>query len=193
MSGGRAIGDRPRVRMTPRLVRVADDTTVWTQQFETPVADLFKVQAEIANQITDALQVALDTRERQAVAARPTGDSEAYLAYLRGMALFQQGTSDTANLAAARAELEQAVARDPSLAPAWSWLARVYAAQYRTGAVRTPEIMAKGMRAAETAIALDPARADLRLGRIEMLMGAGDHEAALRELEIARAGLPNSA
>ena len=187
------IGDRPHVRMTPRLVRVADDTTVWTQQFETPVADLLKVQAEIANQITDALRVALDTRERQAVAARPTGDSEAYLAYLRGMALFHMGTSDTANLAAARAELEQAVARDPALAPAWSWLAQVYAAQYRAGAARTAEVMAKGMRAAEAAIALDPSRADLRFGRIEMLSAAGDHMAGLRELENARASLPNSA
>jgi DNA-binding winged helix-turn-helix (wHTH) protein/TolB-like protein len=185
-------GDVTRVRMTPRLVRVSDDTTVWTQQFDASLSDLFGVQAEIARAIATALQVALDSRERASVADRAAGDPEAYLAYLRGMALFMQGTSDTANLAAAREELEQAVARDATLAPAWNWLARVYAAQYRSGAARTAEVMAKGMRAAEKAITLDPERADLRLGRIDMLMSALDLDAAQRELDVARAGLPNS-
>ena len=58
-------------------------------------------------------------------------DVEAYVAYLRGMALYRQGNSDTANIAGARTELELAVGRDPELAEAWSWLARAYAAQYR--------------------------------------------------------------
>jgi DNA-binding winged helix-turn-helix (wHTH) protein/TolB-like protein/Tfp pilus assembly protein PilF len=185
-------GTVARIRMNPRLVRVADDTTVWTQQFDASLSDLLGVQAEIARRITDALQVALDSREQASVAAHAAGDPEAYLAYLRGMAVFMQGTSDTANLAVARAELEQAVARDVRLAPAWSWLARVYAAQYRSGAARTPEVMDKGMRAAQTAIDLDPARADLRLGRIDMLMSARDLDGAQRELDTARASLPNS-
>ena len=127
------MGDATRVRLTPKLIRVADDMTVWTHSYEASISDLFKVQAEIAYQIAGALQVAVDARERRAVEARPTTDTEAYLGYLRGVASFQQGPFDTANLAQARAELEDAVARDPAFALAWSWLARVCALQYRTG------------------------------------------------------------
>ena len=185
-------GETPRVRMTPRLVRVSDDTTVWTRQFDTALSDILGVQAEIAGAVADALSVVIDVPAPRAVTARPIGDPEAYVAYLRGVALFQQGMSDTASLTAARAELERAVARDATLAPAWSWLARVYAALYGNGVVRTPEIVTKGMRAAQMAIDLDPSRADLRLGRVEMLVATRQYEAFDRELSDLRAALPNS-
>ena len=187
------MGDATRVRITPKLIRVADDTTVWTHPYEASISDLFKVQAEIAYQIAGALQVAVDARERRAVEARPTADTDAYLGYLRGVASFQQGSSDTANLAQARAELENAVARDPAFALAWSWLARVCASQYRTAALRTPEIMQKAHRAAQKAIELDPGRPEVHLGLAHVLMTDRQYDAALRELDIARVGLPNSA
>ena len=161
------MGDTTRVRITPKLIRVADDTTVWTHPYETSISDLFKVQAEIAYQIAGALQVAVDARERRAVEARPTADTEAYLAYLRGVASFQQGASDTANLAQARAELENAVARDPEFALAWSWLARVCASQHRTacdsdagdhaeGTPRRAEARSSSIRAAPTCTSGSP-------------------------------------
>lgn len=182
-----------RVRITPKLVRVSGDTTVWTHQYEAAISDLFQVQADIAYQITGALQVALDARERRVVEARPTADTEAYLAYLRGMTSYQQGSSDTANLAQARAELEQAVARDPAFALAWSWLARVRAWQYRTGAVRTQDTRHQARDAAQRAIELGPERAEVHLGLAHVLMSEREYTPALRELEIARVGLPNSA
>ena len=187
------MGDATRVRITPKLIRVVDDTTVWTHPYETSISDLFKVQAEIAYQIAGALQVAVDARERRAVEARPTADTDAYLAYLRGVASFQQGGSDTANLAQARAELENAVARDPDFALAWSWLARVRAWQYRTGALRTPETIQMAHRAAQKAIELDPGRPEVHLGLAHVLISDRQYDAALRELDVARVGLPNSA
>lgn len=181
-----------RVRITPKLVRVADDTTIWTQQDQTSISDLFKVQADIAYQVTGALQVALDARERRTVEARPTADTEAYLAFLRGLAADQQGASDTASQAQARTELEHAVARDPQFAVAWSWLARVYASQYRSGAHRTPETRQAAYRAAQTAIELDAGLPEGHLGLAQALFADRDYEGARRELEIARVGLPNS-
>jgi DNA-binding winged helix-turn-helix (wHTH) protein/TolB-like protein/Tfp pilus assembly protein PilF len=186
-------GDAARVRITPKLIRVADDTTVWTHTYDAAIADLFGVQAEIAYQIIGALEVALDARERQAVEKPPTADTEAYLAYLRGKASYQQGASDTANLARARKELEHAVARDPSFALAWSWLGRVCGWQYRTGAIRTPETREKAHRAVQTAIELDPGRPEVHLGLAHVLMSDREYEGALRALDIARVGQPNSA
>lgn len=72
--------------------------------------------------------------ERRRVEVRPTADAEANLAYLRGKAAYLQGASDTSNQGQARADFESAVARDERFALAWAWLARVYEAQYNSGA-----------------------------------------------------------
>lgn len=181
-----------RVRISSSLIRTADDTTIWTEQYETPLADLFDVQSDLAYQITGAMQVALDARERRLVEARPTEDLEAYTAYLRGISAYQQGASDTANLARARLELEQAVARDPQFALAWSWLARTYSSLYRTATVRTPEVREEAYRAARTAIQLDPALPDGHVGLAQMLFTDAEYDEARRELDIASVGLPNS-
>jgi DNA-binding winged helix-turn-helix (wHTH) protein/TolB-like protein len=181
-----------RVRISSNLIRAADDTTVWTEQYETRLADLFDVQSDLAYQITGAMQVALDARERRLVDARPTEDMEAYTAYLRGISTYGQGASDTANLSQARLELEQAVRRDPRFALAWSWLARTYSSLYRTATVRTPEVRHEAYRAARTAIDLDPALPDGHVGLAQMLFTDGRYDEARHELSIAGAGLPSS-
>ena len=183
----------PRIRITPTLVRAADDTVVWTAQYDASLPDLIAVQAEIAQRIAGALEVALDARERRAVAARPTVDGEAWLAYLRGLASYQQGASDTANLALARSEMEQAIAHDPRFALAWSWLARVYATQYRTGSQRSAETLQAAYRAAHTAIDLEPGLPEAHLGLALVLASDRAFDRARQELDLARAGLPNSA
>jgi DNA-binding winged helix-turn-helix (wHTH) protein/TolB-like protein/Flp pilus assembly protein TadD len=180
-----------KVRITPKLIRVADDTAVWTQQYDASLADIFSVQADIAYRITEALQVALEGRERHTVEARPTADTEAYLAFLRGITAYQQGGTDTNNQVRAREELEAAVARDPRFASAWSWLARVYLTQYGSGSERKPEIRLAAERAAQTAIDLDPRLPEAHMALASLLFER-DNERALRELEIARTGLPNS-
>jgi DNA-binding winged helix-turn-helix (wHTH) protein/TolB-like protein len=181
----------PTFNITPKLIRVADGATVWTDDFEGALANLATVQAEISHRVASALQVALDTRERRAVEARPTADSEAYLAFLRGIAAYQDGYSDTANQVQARGELEHAVARDPQFADAWSWLSRTYTVQYRTGADRSIETRDAAYRAARTAIELDGGLAHGHLALGQALFADREYAAARRELEIARVGLPN--
>lgn len=181
-----------QVRISSRLIRVADDTTIWGQEYDAAPTSLSSVQSEIAYRIADALRVALDARERRAVGATTTTDADAYLAYLRGLAAYQDGFSDTTNQAQARTELEHAVARDPRFALAWSWLARTYISQYRSGADRTPETRDAAFRAAETAIALDGALPEGHLALANAYYAERRYADARRELEIARIGLPNS-
>ena len=186
------MGDATHVRITPKLIRVADDTTVWTHPYEASISDVFKMQAEIAYQITGALQVALDARERRAVEARPTADTEAYLAYLRGIASHQQGASDTANLARARTELEHAVSaiqRSRWRGAGWGACTRGNTAQARCACRRRwkGRITQRSARLSSTLVAQKPT-SDWRI----VLMSDRDYDGALRELDIARVGLPNS-
>lgn len=119
-----------QVRISPQLVRVSDDTNVWSHRYDATLDDVFKVQSDIAHQAIASLQVALEANERRSLDAHRTGDNEAYLAYLRGLTAFQRGSSDTSNQAVARSALERAVERDPGFSLAWAWLSRVYASQY---------------------------------------------------------------
>ena len=184
--------DGSRVRITPKLIRVADDTTVWTFTYDATLSDVFKVQSDIAYQITSALRVALEGRERRALESRPTSDDEAYLLYLRGLTAFQHDTSDTATQRLARTSLEQAVERDPKFALAWSWLARVCTSQYQTGAMRVPTTREKASAAARQALALDPALPEAHIAQASLLLLDRDYEGARRALDAAASATPNS-
>ena len=173
------------VRIIPRMVRVADDVTVWTHQYDVKLSDVESAHADMTRRIGDALQAEAATAGPTPT-ARPFADSEAYLAYLRGVSAFQESQSDTSLQALARRELEFAVARDPQAALAWSWLARVYAAQYIAGAQRIPEVRTAAQRAATTAIALAPELPEAHLAMARVLGG----DEALRELELARRARP---
>lgn len=184
-----------QVRLIPKLIRTADDTTVWTHQYDVARDALSSVQTDIAQHITGALHMAMhEAAEGAATAAgRTTSDPEAYLAYLRGMTAHQQSSSDTSLMAQGRRELEDAVRRDPDFAPAWSWLAQVYARQYNVNADRSPATRAAAFDAARRAIALAPGLPDAHLAYARALLSIDrDYDAALRELEIARAAAPNA-
>jgi DNA-binding winged helix-turn-helix (wHTH) protein/TolB-like protein/Tfp pilus assembly protein PilF len=173
------------VRIIPRMIRVADDVTVWTHQYDVKLSEVESAHADMTRRIGDALQAEAATAG-PTLTARPFADSEAYLAYLRGVSAFQESQSDTSLQALARRELEFAVARDPQAALAWSWLAKVYAAQYNAGAQRIPEIRIAAQRAAKTAIALAPELPEAHLAMARLLGG----DEALRELELARRARP---
>lgn len=182
-----------RLRVIPKLIRVADDTAIWTHLYDLADAELPRAQSDIAQRITGALQVAMTSAD-PAAADRSTSDPEAYLAYLRGMTTYQQSASDTALQAQARRELEDAVRRDPSFARAWSWLALVYATQHNAGADRSPATRAAAFDAARKAIDLAPGLPEVRLAHARVLLILDrNYDAALRELELARGAAPNSA
>src|SRR3712207_4969988 len=73
-----------RVRVTPQLIRVADDRHLWAHNYDAELTEVLGVQAAIAEQVTSALDLALRAPERAALEQRGTANSEAYDYYLRG-------------------------------------------------------------------------------------------------------------
>ncbi|NIN71191.1 MAG: adenylate/guanylate cyclase domain-containing protein, partial [Gemmatimonadetes bacterium] len=63
---------RSRVRITPQLIRVSDDTQIWSDTYDRVIDDIFEVQTEIAGQVINQLDVALLGAERRTLEARPT-------------------------------------------------------------------------------------------------------------------------
>ena len=74
----RKSGDR--IRVSVHLIEVASNHSVWSQQYERRLVDIFKVQDEITSEILGALDVHLSSRR----SPRPFSNAEAYDAFLRG-------------------------------------------------------------------------------------------------------------
>ena len=110
------------LRISAQLIRAADSTQLWSESYDRPLDDIFKVQDEIANAIVRALQIRLSGGE---VSRRKGGTPslEAYQLYLRATSALNQNTNES--LDAAGAYLERAIELDPGYGMAWYVLATV--------------------------------------------------------------------
>jgi eukaryotic-like serine/threonine-protein kinase len=184
---------KSRVRVSPELIRVASGSTQWEQAFEASLTDVFKVQAEVAGQVARALDVALGTPQRQALAEQPTANAAAYDAYLKGEAASQNlGTGEPGQLSNAITYYEQAVALDSAFAQAWAALSRANSLLY-VNSTPSPERAQRAREAAERALQLTPNhfRGRLALGDYFSAVPPLDYDRALREYEAGLRLAPN--
>ncbi|HEY7482333.1 MAG TPA: protein kinase, partial [Gemmatimonadales bacterium] len=154
----RAAGGASRVRVTPELVDVRPGhapRTRWGQQFDAAMTGVFQVQADIAGQVAQALNLALGDSTRRELAAKPTQSLPAYDHFLRGEAANR--FDDPPKLRQAVAAYEKAVALDSAFVEAWAQLGVAQSALY-CNSTPTPARAKAARHAAEQALALAPTR-----------------------------------
>ncbi|HWQ34433.1 MAG TPA: winged helix-turn-helix domain-containing protein [Blastocatellia bacterium] len=103
-----------RVRVTARLLNVADGAILWTHRCEEECTNIFAVQDSISEQMTRALALELTGEERQRLDKRFTSNPAAYQAYALGR-FFQQKRTDE-SLKKSLKYFNEAIASDPSYA-----------------------------------------------------------------------------
>lgn len=114
---------RSRVRVTPQLIRVADDTNIWTDRYDAVLSQIFQIQTDIAENVARALDIALLEPLRHEIARQPTENLEAYDLYLRGNELYGRRFVEE-DAQAAAAKYEAAIELDSTFALAYAALAR---------------------------------------------------------------------
>jgi serine/threonine protein kinase/TolB-like protein/Flp pilus assembly protein TadD len=194
-AGPREAGPReagPRVRVTSQLVRVADDTQIWSASYERVIDDIFLVQSEIAAEVIRQLDVALLEPEQEALAARSTQNLEAYQTYLRGMDYASRRDPNQENLLQAERMFERATELDPGFALAYAELSEVHSQIYHLLIDRSDERLARAREAADRALEIVPGLgAGHRARGYYYYWGHGDYDAALGEFDLAARALPN--
>jgi TolB-like protein/Tfp pilus assembly protein PilF len=155
---GSARGDENRLIVSVQLVS-ADGFTLWSEEYERPPADVFRVQDEIAREISSALGVRLlpDADGR----ATRSGDRivEAHNSYLRGRQALGERTSSS--IREALRHFQRAVDQDPDYAAAHAGLAQAYyLLPLYAEAVETAPMAANAKAAAREAIRLDSLSAE---------------------------------
>jgi len=144
-----------QVRVNVQLIQVASDSHLWADTYDRKLVDIFVVESEVAKAIADALQAKLTGGEQQALAVKPTNNSEAYDAYLRGLALEVRASSPTDSEKVV-GFYERAVQLDPAFALAWARLSRANAQLYFGGLDKTSARRDATERALNTAQKLQP-------------------------------------
>ena len=182
-----------RVRILPNLIRVADDTQIWSDPYVRSVDDIFEVQSEIATRVAEQLGRRLGDVATSGAAERPTESLAAYQAYLRGLHYTRRGVYTMENYGQAIEALREAVTADPGFAAAWAMLARNHAFLYGTRMDRTAERQLLAREAMDRAVELAPDDPAVRLavGYFHYDI-AREYGRALEEFEIAESRLPSS-
>ncbi|MFC2168000.1 protein kinase [Acidobacteriota bacterium] len=157
-----------RVRVTPRLVRVADDTQIWSDSYDRVIEDILTVQYEIAEQVAQNLDLTILAPERQALLTNPTDSFEALDKFMRAREHEDRGWAflerDGFNLALEK--LNEAVEIDPEFALAYARMSYIHSRMYFFGIDRTNERMTKSRDTVNTSLTLQPdlPEAQLSLG-----------------------------
>ncbi len=162
------------VRIQTELVSTTDGRTMWTGRYDRPYKDLFALQDEIAMAISNALHMKLfSTNHVPSQDDRPpSGNMNAYNAYLQGLQKFYQEDLDKA------AEYQETATRlDPGYAAAWAQLSVCLTSngQYGSSGGDPKDYYRKSRAAVNRALALQP---DLGLahGALAHLMLAADFD-----------------
>ncbi len=145
-----------QVRVNVQLVNARTDFHLWAETYDRKLIDLFGVESEVAKAIAGSLQAKLTGGEQRALAVKPTNNSEAYDAYLRGLALEARTTTSPDDSEKAAGFYKRAVQLDPAFALAWARLSRANAQMYFSGLDLTPARRDAAERALNTAQKLQP-------------------------------------
>jgi DNA-binding winged helix-turn-helix (wHTH) protein/TolB-like protein len=180
-----------KIRVTARLVRVEDGSSIWADKFDESYGDIFGLQDSIAARLVGALALRLTGDEQARLTKHYTQNTEAYNLYLKGRYFVDKRIYEEARKGVEY--IEQATQTDPNYAMAFVGLAEGYFALGGLGGVDPRETVPRAKTAALHALELDQNLADAHaaLGQI-LHMYEWDWSGAERELRRALELDPNS-
>jgi DNA-binding winged helix-turn-helix (wHTH) protein/tetratricopeptide (TPR) repeat protein len=175
------LGDKLIIRS--ELVKVADGSQLWGEQYNRSPSDILAIQEEIARAITESLKFKLTSNDHISLARHPTENIEAYNLYLRGRFFWNKYSKEW--VLKAIEVFKDAIHIDSYYALAYCGLADAY---FRLSNVHFPprEVMPKAKEAALRAVEIDDNLADAHssLGLVKVYY---DHDWVGAEAEFRKA------
>ena len=151
---GRVMVQRDTIEISAELTDVRNNTELWGHRYAGKRADLISLQQQMAGDIAGKLRSTLSFADRQQVTNQGTQDVAAYSLYLKGRYAWNNRTYN--ELEKSISYFNQAIAKDPAYALAYSGLADAYTVLPNYGGNQN-EDFPKANTAARKALELDPA------------------------------------
>jgi serine/threonine protein kinase/Tfp pilus assembly protein PilF len=151
---GRMMQSGGSLRIGTELVDVATGTQLWGAQYNRAPGDIFAIQDEISNEISENLRLKLTRAEKKRLTKRQTHDAEAYGLYLKGRHHWNRWTEE--GFYKAIEYFQQAAEKDPSYGLAYAGVADSYVLLGWNSYLPPKDAFPKGKAAAMEALRLEP-------------------------------------
>jgi TolB-like protein len=173
-----------RIRVSARLINVADGSSLWANTFDEKFTDVFAVQDAISQKVANALALRLSGKETKRLTRRYTDNVEAYQLYLTGRYHWNKLTPP--EITKSIEFFKKAIELDPTYALAYFGLADAYRSLAPTSEVPSKETLPKAQAAATKALELDETLAEPH-GTLALIHSWFDWDWAAAEREAKRA------
>ncbi|MBV8525134.1 MAG: winged helix-turn-helix domain-containing protein [Acetobacteraceae bacterium] len=146
------------LRITSQLVRVRDQTHLWSATYDRALTDLFGFQDDLSQAIALNVQVNLANALKRRLPRTAPKNPDAYLAYLEGRYHWNRRTPES--LTAATVDFKRAIEIEPGYAEAYAGLSDAYSSLCLIADVPPRKYFPQAREMALKAISLDDSLAD---------------------------------
>ncbi len=182
-----------RVRITPQLIRVSDNTITWSDSYDKVLNDIFAVQNEIAQKVVDQLGGTLANNQMQK-GTPPTRNLEAYDFYLKGLSYEARASYTKSDFQNSITLFKKAIQLDPDFALAYAHLSRTQAEMYWFFYDRSEKNVKEVYENAQKSLQLNPNLAEVHLALGDYYYRCKlDYESAINHFSEALKIQPNNA
>jgi len=135
------------------LTDTTNNSQIWGDHYQRKATDIFAVQDEIAQQVTEKLRLRLSGDEKHQLAKRDTSNAESFQCYLRGRYYWNKRSAE--GIKKAIEQFQEALDHDPNYALGYVGLADSYLALELYAGLPASEVVPKARAAADRALQLD--------------------------------------
>jgi TolB-like protein/DNA-binding winged helix-turn-helix (wHTH) protein/Tfp pilus assembly protein PilF len=175
-----------QVRITAQLIEASDDKHLWAQSYDGELRDALALQSRVARAIAEEIRINVKPKEQAALKNVKAVNPDAYEAYLKGRYFWNKRTADGLNKA--KDYFDEAVAKAPDYAQAYSGLADTYAllGDWEYGVLPSREALSRAKTAATKALELDNTLGEAHTS-LAFVLSSFDWDWATAEKEFRRA------
>ena len=185
-----------RIRVNAQLIDARSDAQLWGETFDREITDLFALQSELAQRISQELRANLSAREKTNLQTHPTRDILAYELFLRARELFHwagSGYSYDKGADALRL-IDEAIKRDPQFALAYGLASRLHSELFWFGYDKSASRLEKAKAAADAALELQSDLGEAHLAKaFYYYYGFRQYDVAQKHVTAAVRAIPNDA
>ncbi|MBZ5543781.1 MAG: protein kinase [Acidobacteriia bacterium] len=173
-----------RVRITAQLIQANPEKHLWAESYERDLRDVLALQSEVAQDITNKIQIRVTPQQQARLASARPVNPEAHELYLKGRYEWNKRTEQ--GLEKGLQYFEDAIAKDPNYATAYAGLADSYQVLGTNGFLPAGDTYPKARAAALKALEIDGDLADAHASLASVLAGF-DRDWTSAEREYRRA------
>lgn len=182
-----------QLRISTQLIRVEDETSIWSQSYNREFKDVFFIQSEISKAAIKELKVELLPEDEKNISDRPTENTAAYALFLRAK---QFKTTNPDSLQLQIELLKQVIVLDSTFAKAHAALTMTYDLLHNYGNIQSEEAFEKMKFHLDKALSFAPNDADVLRARAwyhrdNFLLGPSRFETVIEDLSKVVELVPN--